>query len=145
VGYCAALRTHATIVTRDPVFGEFAYGGVLTRSGRTVSVVPRDGLRVRVHVIRDAQRLLMELERDGFAKEQPVVVSDALDRIEFVLENRAGEAHETTMAISGLPAGTFAVTIGGRAGATIEGGNEMKSLTLAVPATSTVPVVIRRQ
>ena len=33
VGYAGALRTHATIVARDPVFGDIAYGGVLTREG----------------------------------------------------------------------------------------------------------------
>ena len=57
VSYCGALRTHATIVTRDRVFGEYAYGGELTRKADTVSVIPRDGLRTRLHVIRDDQRL----------------------------------------------------------------------------------------
>ena len=93
VGYCAAIRTHATIVARDPVFGEIAYGGRLTRTANAVSVVPRDGLRVRFHVIRDDQRLHMELDHDGFANEQPVVVSDTLDHIQFTLENRSGGAH----------------------------------------------------
>ena len=90
VGYCGALRAHATILTKDPRFGEFAYGGVSTRTANAVSVIPRDGLRVRFHVVRDDQRLHLELDHDGFAKEQPIVVSDALDRIQFVVENRTG-------------------------------------------------------
>jgi hypothetical protein len=122
VGYCGALRAHATIVTRDPVFGEFAYGGLLTRSAGAVSVVPRDGLRVRFHVIRDEQRLHLELDHDGFAKEQPVVVSDTLDRLQFTIENRTGGAHETGLSIAGLPAGQYAVTVDGRRVADLQGG-----------------------
>ena len=38
VGYCGALRTHATILTRDPIFGEFAYGGIATRDGSSARV-----------------------------------------------------------------------------------------------------------
>jgi hypothetical protein len=114
VGYCAAIRTHATIVARDPVFGEIAYGGVLTRSGTTVRVTPRDGLRVRFHVVRGDQRLHLTLDHDGFAKEQPIVVSDDLSRIQFTLENRSGGAHETGLSIGGLPPGEYEVTVDGK-------------------------------
>jgi hypothetical protein len=144
VGYCGALRTHATIVARDPVFGEFAYGGVLTRAGATVSVVPRDGLRVRFHVVRGEQRLHMELERDGFAKEQPVVVSDALDRVAFTLENRGGGAHESVLWIAGLPEGRYAVTAGGRKEMEVQGGATKTSVALPVGASGTTRVEINR-
>jgi hypothetical protein len=113
VGYCAAIRTHATILTRDPVFGEIAYGGLLVRKGSSVSVVPRDGLRVRFHVVRDGQRLHLELDHDGFAKEQPIVVADDLSRIEFVVENRSGGAHTTGLSVSGL-AGEYRAIVDGR-------------------------------
>jgi hypothetical protein len=105
VGYCAAIRTHATIVARDPIFGEIAYGGLLTRSGGVDSVIPRDGLRVRLHVVRVDQRLHLELDHDGFAKEQPVVIADDLARSEFIVDNRSGGAHTTWLLIEGLPAG----------------------------------------
>ena len=143
VGYTGALRNNATIVTRDPIFGEFAYGGVLTRAGNSVSVVPRDGLRVRFHVAREGQRLHMVLDHDGFAKEQPVVVSDTLDRIQFVLENRTGPAHTTGLSISGLPAGTYTVTVDGRAVATIAGA-QATIVQLPVAAAATARVSIAR-
>jgi hypothetical protein len=114
VGYCAAIRTHATIVTKDPIFGEFAYGGILTRSGYAVSVIPRDGLRVRFHVVRGDQRLHLELDHDGFAREQPVVVADDLSRIQFTLENRTGGAHTTGLSIEGLPSGEYDVVVAGK-------------------------------
>ena len=159
VGYCGALRTHATIVTRDPVFGEIAYGGVLTRAGGAVGVIPRDGLRVRFHVIRpstsargalssvegrDDQRLHLELDHDGFAKEQPIVVSDALDRVEFVLENRTGGAHETGLSLAGLPSGTYTVSVDGRPAGTVVGGPEKTIVRLSVPAAPSVRVGIVR-
>jgi len=144
VGYCAALRTHATIVTRDPVFGQFAYGGVLTTTAGGVSVIPRDGLRVRFHVVRDAQRLHLELDHDGFAKEQPITVSDSLDRVQFVVENRTGRTHASLLSISGLPPGSYTMTVDGHAAGKISGG-EAKTL-LPIPVTgNTARVSIARR
>ena len=135
VGYCAAIRTHATIVARDPIFGEIAYGGVLTRSGTSVRVIPRDGLRVRFHVIRDDQRLHLTLDHDGFAKEQPIVVSDDLSRIQFTLENRTGGAHETGLSIAGLRAGEYDVAVDGKRVARVTSpvGPTFRSGTISLP------------
>jgi len=145
VGYCGALRTHATIVARDPIFGEMAYGGILARKGRAVEVVPRDGLRVRFHVIRDDQRLHMMLDHDGYAGEKPVVVSDDLARIQFTLENRTGRPHETGLEISGLPAGEYAVAVDGRSVATVRGGTpQVQRIALPVAAVPSVQVTIHR-
>lgn len=138
VGYAGALRAHATIVTRDPVFGELAYGGVLTRQGPNLRVIPRDGLRVRLHVVRDGQRLHLELDRDGFAQEQPVMISDGLDRLQFVVENRTGGAHETGLWIAGLPDGQYALSVDGRSAGTIAGGRERRRVAVAMsPAPAT--------
>jgi hypothetical protein len=144
VGYCGALRTHETIVTKDPVFGEFAYGGVLTRTAGAISVVPRDGLRVRFHVIRGGQRLHLSLDHDGYAKEQPVIVADDLSRVEFVVENRTGGAHSTELTIAGLPAGSYAVTVDGKMAGTVKGSADQTNVTLPIGASSSVRVQIRK-
>ncbi len=145
VGYCGALRTHATIATRDPVFGEFAYGGVLTRKGTTVSVLPRDGLRVRFHVVRDGQRLHLALDHDGFAADRPIVVADDLSRIEFGLENRTGGPHRTGLTVAGLPEGDYQVAVEGSAVAAISGGRETRQIALPVGAPGTSLVTIARR
>jgi Family of unknown function (DUF5695) len=150
VGYCAALRTHATIVTRDPSLGEIAYGGLLTRDGTSVKVIPRDGLRVRFHVVRPStdarggeQRLHMELDHDGYAKEQPIVVADDLSRIQFVLENRTGGAHQTGLSIAGLPAGEYEVMVDGKRAATAKGA-QPSVITLTVGAAPSARIAISR-
>jgi Family of unknown function (DUF5695) len=139
VGYCAALRTHATIVARDPALGEIAYGGVLTRAGASVSVIPRDGMRVRFHVVRDAQRLHLELDHDGFAKEQPIVVADDLSRIDFLVENRTGGAHTTGLSIEGLT-GTYRLIVDGK-----DAGAATPVVTLPMSGGSTARVRIERR
>jgi hypothetical protein len=143
VGYVGALRTHATILTRDPNFGEFAYGGIVTRAGSLAQVVPRDGLRVRFHVIRDGQRLHMELDHDGYAKERPIVVADDLSSVRFVVENRAGGAHQTTLSIDGLPPGEYRVMVAGASAGVVSGGGP-RTITLPVAATATTDVVISK-
>jgi hypothetical protein len=122
VGYCAAIRTHATILARDPIFGDIAYGGIVTRDGSSYRVIPRDGLRVRFHALLGNQRLHLELDHDGFAKEQPIVIATDLSRIEFVVENRTGGAHETGLSISGLPTGYRISVEGKEVGADNESG-----------------------
>ncbi|MEX1129051.1 MAG: DUF5695 domain-containing protein [Vicinamibacterales bacterium] len=144
VGYAGALRTHATIVTRDPVFGEFAYGGVLTRDGQSVRVVPRDGLRVRLHVVRDGQRLHLELDHDGFAREQPVVISDGLDRVQFVVENRSGGAHETGLWIAGLPDGNYELSVDGRKAGSLAGGQKRAKVALPISASAATRIAITK-
>jgi uncharacterized membrane protein len=109
-----------------------------------VQVVPRDGLRVRFHVIRDSQRLHMVLDHDGYAKDRPIVVADDLSRIQFTLENRTGAAHRTALTISGLPTGTYTVTAGERPVSTISGSDGEQAVSLAVDASPTVVVTIMR-
>ena len=144
VGYVGALRTHATILTYDPLFGDYTYGGLLERKNDTIEVIPRDGLRCRFHVIRNDQRLHMLLERDGYAKEKPVIVSDDLGRIAFTLENRAGRAHESGLMISGLPEGSYSVSIDGRIIASAQGGPAEQTIMLPVNNAASANVMITR-
>lgn len=113
LGFGGALRMATTLVTEDPVFGWIAYGATLADSGDTLIVEPRDGVRKRFAVVLAdrrapwlrAQRLTLELDRDGFAVRQPIVLDERLSRIVFTLENRTGDAHETEISLS-LPYGS---------------------------------------
>ena len=109
LGFGGALRMAATVVTRDPVFGWFAYGATLTETPDGLAVNPRDGLRRRLDVIipdrglpfpEDFSRLKIELERDGFAASETIVMDKALNRLAFRIENRTGTPHGTGVRLS---------------------------------------------
>jgi hypothetical protein len=109
LGYGGALRMAATIVTRDPIFGWFTYGGSMTEQGNDLSIIPRDGLRRRLHAVipdsglpfgEDIRRLKLELERDGFASEAAIAMDKALKKIRFTIENRSADTHKTGLLIS---------------------------------------------
>jgi hypothetical protein len=113
LGFGGALRMARTLVTNDPLFGWIAYGGTWIENDTLLSVVPRDGVRKRFGiVIADprapsllAQRLEVELARDGFAASTPIVVDKRLGRITFTLENRTGDTHGTEVLLA-FPYGT---------------------------------------
>ncbi len=114
LGFCGALRMSATVLTHDPVFDWLAYGGNLTVSKDKLSIVPRDGLRQRFDAIlpneqnpKAPQRLKIELDRDGFAREQSIVTDKSLNKITFTLENRTDDEHATDLKLS-LPDGSSA-------------------------------------
>lgn len=109
LGYGGALRMATTLVTNDPVFGWFAYGGAMRVDGERLEVEPRDGLRKRLTVVIPDERLPLpdavrrfkvELSRDGFAAGEPILLDKPLGRIEFALENRTGDEHTTRVRLS---------------------------------------------
>ena len=130
LGYGAALRTAATIVAEDPLFGWFAYGGRLRVSDRGFEVWPQDGLRQRFHVVSRDARLHLMLERDGFAADQPITLSRPFSdppeaprqspRIGFGLENRSGDRHQTTLRLDGLKPGRYVLRVDGEQGTNID-------------------------
>ncbi|HVB58161.1 MAG TPA: DUF5695 domain-containing protein [Candidatus Acidoferrales bacterium] len=114
LGFTGALRTAATIVTRDPIFGLYAYGGKLERKKRGIAVAPMDGLRTRFHIFLHGDHVSILLTRDGFKRGLPVVFNRSLSRFAFTLENRTGDVHRTAVQIAGLPQGVYQVDLGKR-------------------------------
>ena len=147
LGFGGALRTAATIVADDPIFGLVAYGGRLKRAGALTEVVPEDGLRRRFHVVRGKQRLHLLFNRDGFAAGEAVRFDDGLSEIGFTMENRAPEAmadHQTEMVLTGLPAGSYQVSLDGSAVQKVSGGENPQTVMLPMGAKKTVRVVVKK-
>lgn len=144
LGYSGALRSAATIVVDDPIFGLFAYGGDLSREKNLIQVIPKDGLRARFHIMRGPQRLHILLARDGFAKDKPVSFDDGLTTIRFTLENRATANHETMVRIAGLPAGRYKATAQNHPAdrLTVHAGEEQQ-IRIPVEAKDTTVVITR--
>ena len=115
LGYGAALRIAATVLTNDPVFGWFAYGGTLAGGGLDPrSHPPRRVAPAVLRGRRDAGRpngragppsralrkFKIELDRDGFAAGRPIVTDRELKKISFDVENRTGDVHRTELRLS---------------------------------------------
>jgi len=112
VGYCGAIRTAATVVANDPVFGLVALGGKLEDKGDRIEVVPRDGLGVRFHLMASPERRLhVEFEQGRLAKGKAVVIKKDLSEIILQVEGRREEGRakidgakmaEVELVVSGL-------------------------------------------
>ncbi len=145
LGFSGALRTAATVVSDDPIFGLIAYGGDLTRRSGEISVVPKDGLRDRFYVVRGATRLQLMLDRDGFAKDQAIQFDDSIKRISFKLENRSANTHQAMLQLSGLPAGTYSALAGNKSlPVFVVKNGESKSLAIPVSTDRNDVVISRR-
>ncbi len=101
LGNGAIFRTAQTVLTDDPLFGWFAYGGTLRKKGRSFLVEPRDGVRARFSAVTERAGFMVELERDGFASQRELAIDKKLGRMEFLLENRSGDSHNTKVRITG--------------------------------------------
>jgi Family of unknown function (DUF5695) len=142
LGFLGGMRTAATVVVDDPLFGKIAYGGELTRKNNISEVVPHDGLRVRLHIVKGDARAHILLERDGFSKDQPIRFDDRLTHIAFILENRANAAHDTGVDIAGLPAGHYEVRSSAQRVANLEGASANTRVTIPMQgATARVSIV----
>ena len=142
LGFLGGMRTAATVVVDDPLFGKIAYGGELTRKNNMSEVVPHDGLRARLHIVKGDARAHILLERDGFSKDQPIRFDDRLTHIAFTLENRAHAAHHTGVDVAGLPAGHSEVRSGTQRVANLEGGSANTRVTIPMQgATASVSIV----
>jgi hypothetical protein len=113
LGYGGALRAAATIVADDSLFGRIAYGGWCNGKADSLEVIPRDGVRQRLHIVRPGLRFNMLLDRDGYSLERPILIKEDLSAIRFSLENRSGESHRTSVRFLGLPAGRYRVEMDG--------------------------------
>ncbi|HEX7469185.1 MAG TPA: DUF5695 domain-containing protein [Verrucomicrobiae bacterium] len=108
LGYCGALRTAATILTDDPIFGRFCFGGDWHKTKNGIEVIPKDGLRRRFHAMLDSGRLDLILDNDRFASGQPIVLKENFSEMRFQLESDNPEKHSVKLHLSGL-AGTYTI------------------------------------
>jgi hypothetical protein len=95
-----------------------AYGGTLTEQGGQTSVVPRDGLRQRFCAMLSGgspvRTLRLELDRDGFAADAPIVFDRALGRVSATLENRTADRHRTVLRLEVPPGASYELRVEGR-------------------------------
>ena len=109
LGYSGALRTAATIIADDPLFGRFCFGGLWRKTVSGIEVTPRDGIRRRFHALLGIRKLHLILDSDRFSANAPIVLKEDLSEIRFRLESDNPRKHLTRLNIAGLSAGTYSL------------------------------------
>lgn len=114
-GFIGALRMAAAVVLVDPLFGLLAYGADLSSEETSLQILPKDGLRQRLHLLDSTPHLHLSLNRDGFSADSAISLQRNPFRIHFDLENRiSSQPHTTVLQIAGLPPGDYTILIDGK-------------------------------
>jgi hypothetical protein len=132
LGYCGALRGMATVVADDEVFGTFCFGGEMREAKGVLEIVPRDGVRRRLHLRTAGQQVDVELIGARFAKGQGIAWSAERGRMVVPLETESTASGTVEMSVKGLPEGRYKVVCGGTSREFEPDG--VRVLTLKVPA-----------
>jgi hypothetical protein len=114
LGYSGALRTAATILADDPIFGRFCFGGDWRTTSQGIEVIPKDGVRRRFHTLILGQKVHMVLDVARFVEAQPIILKEDLSEIRFRIESDNPKNHSTTLRLTGLRPGTYHLRSGGK-------------------------------
>ncbi|MDE1155493.1 MAG: DUF5695 domain-containing protein [Acidobacteriaceae bacterium] len=109
LGYCGALRSASTVVADDAIFGRFCFGGELVEEKDVLQITPRDGVRRRLHLRTEEQRVDLEVIGARFARERVVIWTPKSQSFVFDLEFEATAAESGRVVIAGLPKGKYAI------------------------------------
>ncbi|MFZ0662260.1 MAG: DUF5695 domain-containing protein [Acidobacteriaceae bacterium] len=112
LGYCGALRSASTIVADDPVFGRFCFGGEMRVEKAALQIIPRDGVRRRLHLRAAGQKIDLELTGARFAKGQPIQWFTDQHRFRFTLETEATGSGEVLLLVADARARSYKVIYG---------------------------------
>jgi hypothetical protein len=110
LGYCGAIRSAATILADDPIFGRICYGGLWQQTGGTNQVIPLDGVRKRFHAMLSNSSLHLVLNADRFAASQPITLLDDLSLTSFQIESGNPSAHSETARLTVSVSGQYTIS-----------------------------------
>ncbi len=110
LGFSGFLRGGAVILTEDPIFGLFCYGGVYHQVEEGYEITMGDGIRRRFHVITPNQRVHMLLDSGHILSEVPLYINRDLTLIRFHIEGNPHASQRHTIRISGLVPGAYSLT-----------------------------------
>ena len=110
LGFCGAIRSGATILADDPIFGRICYGGSWTNAADGIEVVPLDGVRQRFHAMLQGGKLHLVLNHDRFAGGQKIVVQPNLSGMNFNVESDNPAAHSVSIQMGVPITGTYTVS-----------------------------------
>jgi len=109
LGFCGAVRSAATIVADDPIFGRFCFGGSIQTNASAMNIVPLDGIRRRFHALLTDGTLHVMLDADRFASNQAIVLNTDLSGITFQIESDNPGAHVVPLHLSASVAESYTI------------------------------------
>ena len=110
LGFCGAIRSAATILADDPIFGRFCYGGFWTNVLSDIQITPLDGVRQRFHAMLTGGSMHLVLDCDHLTTGQSVTVAADLTHVNFTVETANAAIHSTPLHFSTSLAGTYNVS-----------------------------------
>jgi hypothetical protein len=132
LGFGGALRTAATVLVNDKIFGWTTLGGTMKEQSGVWSITPLDGIRQKIYVKDEQTQIEIQLEQDGFQANVPVQINKN-GFISFAIENRASKSHTTTVFMKGLPDGRYQIKNGKRPIQTVNiKGSELTMIPLMI-------------
>jgi hypothetical protein len=105
----------------------------------SLHIIPRDGVRRRLHLRTAGQQIDFELRGARFAREQPIQWFIDQQRFLFTLETETTGGGEVQLLVAKLPAGSYKIICGHETNEFQS--NETKPLRLRIPAGSSKAVV----
>ncbi len=108
LGYCGAIRSAATVLADDAIFGRFCYGGDWTATNTNVQVTLKDGVRRRFHAILNTGNVHLILENDNFSATQPVGLKEDFSDLRFTVETGNLAGHTARLKFSSTIGGSYA-------------------------------------
>ena len=112
LGFCGAVRSAATIIADDPIFGRFCFGGILQTNGTDTEVTPLDGIRRRFHALLTNGVIHLVLQNDRFASNASIVLLNNLSQVSFQIESDNSAAHTVTLLLTVPISGAYTVNAG---------------------------------
>ena len=103
-----ALQILSSDVTNDPVFGLFGYGCEVSDGGDYYTVVPKDGLFMKLNLIDEG--IYVEFDNDQYTEAQ--INKDGTGAI-FNVKNLNKTAHNSAISFEGLKSGSYDLYVNG--------------------------------
>jgi hypothetical protein len=130
LGFCGAVRSAATILADDSIFGRFCFGGTMETNGSAMDFVPLDGIRRQFHALLTNGVMHLTLQNDRFAATTPIMLQNDFSQIAFQIESDNPAAHSATLLLTVPISGTY--TISGAASTNLTAGQQA-TITLSMP------------
>jgi hypothetical protein len=104
------VRSAATIVADDSIFGRFCFGGTIQTNGSLLDIVPLDGIRRRFHALLASGTLHVMLDADRFASNQLIVLNPDLSGITLQVESDNPGVHAVPLHLSASTAESYTIS-----------------------------------